>query len=199
TVIFDIGNVLVKFDWRPYIQSAFDEETARVVSDAIWKSGYWEEFDRGVLSDAEIVRLMEEAAPEYKREIHMALESAGEYLSKFDYAIPWVKSLKELGYQVVYLSNYGEFLLKMKPEVLDFLPYMDGGLFSCHAKVIKPDLAIYEMLCGKYNLKPEECLFIDDNKANVEAARSFGMHAIRFEGYEQSHDAVMNYLKEKNN
>ena len=196
TVIFDIGNVLVDFSWWPYICSIYDEGTARVITDAFWKTGYWEEFDRGVLSDEEIVRLMEEAAPGYENEIHTALAQAGGCLHKFDYAIPWIKQLKEMGYQVVFLSNYSEFLMELKPEVLDFLPYMDGGLFSCHAKLIKPDPEIYRALCEKCNLIPEEALFVDDNAANIEAARKFGLHAIRFEGYEKSYNEVMEYLTE---
>ena len=47
---------------------------------------------------------------------------------------------------------------------------------------------IYERLCQKYSLLPEECLFADDRMENVEAARKFGMQAICFEDavqYEQ--------------
>ena len=195
TVIFDIGNVLMGFDWWSYVCSIFSEETARIVTDAFWKTGYWEEFDRGVLSDEEIIHLMEEVAPDYKNEMHIALERVGECMFKHDYAIPWIKQLKEMGYQVVFLSNYSEFLMERKPEVLDFLPYMDNGLFSCHAKLIKPDPAIYQALCEKCDLIPEEALFVDDNEANIESAKKFGLHAIRFEGYEKSYDEVMDYLK----
>ena len=195
TVIFDIGNVLMGFDWWSYVCSIFSEETARIVTDAFWKTGYWEEFDRGVLSDEEIIHLMEEAAPNYKKEMHIALERVGECMFKHDYAIPWIKQLKEMGYQVVFLSNYSEFLMERKPEVLDFLPYMDNGLFSCHAKLIKPDPAIYQALCEKCDLIPEEALFVDDNEANIESAKKFGLHAIQFEGYEKSYDEVMDYLK----
>ena len=85
--------------------------------------------------------------------------------------------------------------MELNPEVLDFLPYMDGGLFSCHAKLIKPDPAIYQRLCEKCDLIPEEALFIDDNAANIEAAKRFGLHAIRFEGYEKSYGEIMDYLK----
>ena len=198
TVIFDIGNVLMEFSWWPYVRSLFDEDTARVITDAFWKTGYWEEFDRGVLSYEEIVKLMEEAAPEYVKEIHLTLERVGECMRKHDYAIPWIKQLKEMGYQVVFLSNYSEFLMKLKPEVLDFLPYMDGGVFSCHVKLIKPDPAIYQVLCDKCNLVPEESLFVDDNAANIESAKNFGLHAIRFEGYEKSYGEVMEYLAERN-
>lgn len=194
TVIFDIGNVLMGFHWWPYIRSVFSEETAQIVTATIWKDGRWEEFDRGVLSDEEVVKRMIDAAPDYEKEIHTALERVGECMSRHEYAIPWVKQLKEMGYQVVFLSNYSEFLMRLKPEVLDFIPYMDGGLFSCHAKTVKPNRDIYEKLCEKYHLMPEECLFVDDNQANIEGAKTFGIHAVWFQGYEKSYEEVMNYL-----
>ena len=47
TVIFDIGNVLVKFDYMPFIHRLLgDEETVTHVNDAIWYSGYWDDLDR---------------------------------------------------------------------------------------------------------------------------------------------------------
>lgn len=199
TVIFDIGNVLVNFDWKSYVYRTFDEQTANILADAIWNSGYWVEFDRGVLSDAEIVALMEQAAPGYENEIHMVLEHSGEFLEKYAYTNEWIEALKNAGYRVLYLSNYGESLMERRPDVLDFLSMMDGGLFSCHAKFIKPDPEIYAMLCQNYALNPEECLFLDDSEANVKAAKNFGLHAIRFDGYEKSYDRVMNYLEEHRN
>ena len=89
--------------------------------------------------------------------------------------------------------------MERRPDVLDFLSMMDGGLFSCHAKLIKPDPEIYAMLCQNYALNPKECLFVDDSEANVKAAKNFGLHAIRFDGYEKSFDSVMNYLEEHRN
>ena len=196
TVIFDIGNVLVKFDWRSYSEALLGKEIAPIVTEALWKDGYWEEFDRGVLPFEEIVGRMEQAAPDYKAEIRQALAHAGDSLRQYEYAIPWILELKAQGYQVLFLSNYSEFLMEQNPEALSFLPHLDGGLFSCHAKRIKPDPRIYAMLCENCGLNPEEALFIDDNAANIEAARQFGLHAIRFEGYETGYKDVMDYLTE---
>ena len=70
-----------------------------------------------------------------------------------------------------------------------------SGVFSCHVKLIKPDPAIYAKLCETCDIKPEESLFVDDNAANIESAKAFGLHAIRFEGYEKSYEVVMEYLE----
>lgn len=194
TVIFDIGNVLVKFAWKPYVKELFDEETADHITEALWYDGYWNEFDRGVLTDTQIREKMVAYAPKYEKEIHYALDHAGKCLHKFDYAIPWIQEIKEKGYQVLFLSNYSKFLMKANPGVLDFLPFMDGGVFSCDVKLIKPDSAIYAKICEMYNLNPNECMFIDDYAANIEAANAFGIHGFLFEGYEKSYPILMEYL-----
>ena len=76
--------------------------------------------------------------------------------------------------------------MQANPDVLDFLPHMDGGVFSCYVQLIKPDPEIYRTLMDKYDLKAEECVFIDDREENVVAARELGMQAIRFENYAQA-------------
>ena len=81
-------------------------------------------------------------------------------------------------------------------EVLDFLPVMDGGIFSCYVKMAKPDHAIYRCLCEKYHLHPAECLFTDDLPENIQAAKECGFHAILFEGYDKTYPAAMRMLRQ---
>ena len=57
---------------------------------------------------------------------------------------------------------------------------------ACDIKAVKPDPVIYQTICEKYDLVPEECVFLDDFVDNVQAAREFGMKAILFENYEQA-------------
>ena len=72
---------------------------------------------------------------------------------------------------------------------------MDGGVFSCYEKLIKPDPALFKVILERYGLKPEECVFIDDNLPNVEAARNLGINAIHFKKYSQAKDELENLLK----
>ncbi|MBK7132149.1 MAG: HAD-IA family hydrolase [Bacteroidales bacterium] len=59
-----------------------------------------------------------------------------------------------------------------------FFKYFDGGVISAEAKASKPDLKIYNILLEKYNLVPNECLFIDDLEVNVRAAEAAGMNGL---------------------
>ena len=196
TVIFDIGHVLVDYDWSRKIQERYDEEKAGKLIQAIFGTGYWNEMDRGVVGPEEVLEKALSVCPEYEEELADAVYNVGTYLHKMPYAIPWIKELKEAGYQVLYLSNYSEFIMKANMGALDFLPYVDGGVFSCFVNLTKPEPEIYYAICEVYHLDPAACLFIDDMLPNVEAARACGLNAIQFKGYEQSYPVVMEWLKE---
>ena len=68
---------------------------------------------------------------------------------------------------------------------MTFLDYVDGGILSYRENLIKPDPAIYQLLMERYDLNPEESIFIDDTPQNVEAARKLGIHGIEFHTREQ--------------
>ena len=184
-IVFDIGRVLIGFEWADYMASLFDPETAEKVTAAMWGTGYWKELDIARLTDDEILDLFYSAAPEYKREIREAFDRVGECVKRREWAIPLIDRLKEQGYRVLYLSNFSGHVMGSNPQALDFVSHMDGGIFSCDINTIKPDTGIYTKLIEKYSLIPEECIFIDDHRDNVAAARKCGMKAIRFENKEQ--------------
>ena len=184
-IVFDIGRVLVGFEWMDYARGMFDEERVQRVTDAMWRTGHWWELDRGTAPE-EVLELFFRADPGVRDEIQEAFDRVGECVRRLDYAIPWIESLKERGYRVYFLSNYSEYLMGTNPGALDFVPHMDGGVFSCYAKAIKPEPAIYQALFDQYDLDPRECIFIDDMEANVRTAKDLGMTVIRFENREQA-------------
>ncbi len=185
TIVFDIGKVLIGFDWDRYMGDLFDEETARHVTRGMFGGSVWKELDRAVISVEEILERFYEAEPEYRKEIDEAFGRVGECVARRDWVIPLVDSIKEQGYQVLFLSNMSEHVMNSNPEAFDFVSHMDGGVFSCHVKLIKPDPEIFRTLFEKYGLEAEECLFIDDQPDNIAASRKLGMKAIRYEDPDQ--------------
>jgi putative hydrolase of the HAD superfamily len=165
-VIFDIGNVLM--DWRPRLGGVFDEDTVAVVERAIFDSGLWTSMDYGIEDDREIIEKMVAQAPSYREQIWYVMEHLDLLAEQFDYTKEWIAELKGQGYGVYYLSNYGKYLREQQPQVTDFTPLMDGGIFSCDVHLVKPDRRIYELLCERYSLVPEDCVFVDDRQDNVD-------------------------------
>lgn len=194
-IIFDIGDVLTRFNFDGYLESIFDAKTVQVVSDVMWNNPDWSEFDKGYLSDEEVLKLFIAKEPDYEKEIRLTFSKLGLIPHKKDETIPLIEKLKGEGYKVYFLSNYFEYLMHVAPEALDFLPYMDGGIFSCDVHEIKPNRAIYEIICKKYSLNPAECLFIDDSERNIIGASEYGMNTIWYKG--QDFDELYEMIKEK--
>jgi lysophospholipase L1-like esterase len=78
-----------------------------------------------------------------------------------------------------------EHVKASNPEAFDFVPHMDGGIWSCDVHAIKPGAEIYKMLFDKYGLVPEECIFIDDHKENIDEGKKFGMKGLVFKDQSQ--------------
>ena len=196
-VIFDIGAVLIQFDFMRYLCGMYDEKTAQTVYDAMWGTEAWHELDRGDFSQERVLEMFTGNAPAYAEQIRQAFFRVGECPRRQPYAIPWVDELKAKGYQVYFLSNYFPYLIEKCPQVLDFIPHMDGGVFSYQEKITKPAAEIYQRLMQRYGLQPEECVFIDDSQINIDAANALGLHAFRFESYEKQYPEVMGFLAEQ--
>ena len=193
-VIFDIGKVLIGFDWDAYIKSLFDEETAEKVSCAMFKSRHWPELDRAVLTEEEILNLFYSTSPDVRAEIDEAFDRIGECVAKRNWPQGLIKSLKDRGYRVYFLSNMSEHVMSSNPGAFDFTDLMDGGIYSCHVHLIKPNTEIYKALLEKYSLKPSECIFIDDHEENVEVAVNLGMKGIIFNSHEQMKEDLQQTL-----
>lgn len=186
-IIFDIGNVLVAFQWEKYYESfGYSEEILDRLAKATVLDPDWGEFDKGVLSEEEVCQLFIDNDPEIEKQIRETQADIKEMLGRYDYAIPWIQELKEKGYHVYYLSNFSSKAYRECKHTLDFLPLMDGGILSYREKVIKPNPKIYQLLLNQYHLKAEECVFLDDTAVNIEAAIREGIQGIVFQNKEQA-------------
>ena len=198
TVIFDIGMVLAYFRWRElYAELGFSGEKFEKIADATVRNPWWNEFDKGLMPTEEVMERFSERAPEYKNEIAEIFDHLDEIVSLYDYAIPWIRELKQKGYRIYVLSNWSRPAYEANLEThLRFLKEVDGAVMSFREGIIKPDQKIYELICSRFDIKPQEAVFLDDNAANITAARAFGLNAIHFQNYEQAKAELNQYLEE---
>ena len=191
TIIFDIGRVLNGYGWEKYLRSVVPEQKAyEAVEKAVFLNPAWVEHDLGLLTEEEEIRDFVAAAPEYEKEIRAVYENLGECTWTLDYAIPWIKELKEKGCRVYALSNWPEHIYNQRGNKLDFLELMDGYCLSYQEHLNKPAPEAFQNLLDKYGIRAEETVFIDDTRVNVEAARRLGMQAILFTGYEEAREEL---------
>ena len=88
------------------------------------------------------------------------------------------------------LSNFAAKAYTDCQDALGFLDYVDGGILSYRDKMVKPEPGIYRLLLERYDLKPEECVFLDDTEKNLEAAEAFGIYTIHFKNKEQAEEEL---------
>ncbi len=185
-IVFDIGNVLADFSWEKSCRKLFADEDIykRICDVTVRNKKKWVEFDIGNLTYEEVIKSFVDDEPELEEEIKLAVKTIFENIIPYDYSEGWVTGLKERGYKVYLLSNYGEKPAEMTFANFPFIDKVDGEIISYTVKLAKPDPKIYMALCDKYKLKPEECVFIDDMEENIEAAKACGFHGIVFKDKE---------------
>ena len=90
-----------------------------------------------------------------------------------------IHSLKKY-YKIGFLSNAFKGAREWVEGHFHFLDAFDLTIFSYEVKLRKPDPKIYQLVCERLDVQPEEAIFIDDMAANVEGARLAGLHAIQY-------------------
>ncbi len=186
-IVFDIGNVLAGFVWEDFYRSfGYSEEIFGKLANATVKNPMWNEMDRGAMSDEELLLGFIRNDPSIERELLRVFENVRGMVRRYDYAIPWIRELKEKGLGIYIISNFARKAHKECADALDFLEEADGAILSYQVKLIKPDPEIYRLLCRNYGLEASECVFIDDTAKNVEVARAEGMAGIVFHTLEQA-------------
>lgn len=182
-VVFDIGGVLLDWNPRHLYRRLFDDERAMEAFLSDVCSPAWNllmdmgvPFRQGVsvLADrhphhAELIRAYDER---WQEMVAGAIEESVEIL----------RELIDAGRPVYALTNFSAEKFSLERQRWPFLGWFRGIVVSGEIGLVKPAPAIYRHLTTRFGLAPERCLFVDDQPANVAAARAAGMHAVRFVG-----------------
>ena len=188
-IIFDLGNVLIRFKPEEFVNKNIKKEYREKFFNAVFKGQEWADLDRGVLEYSDAVKIFSEKIPECSSEIKKLFDNyILDVLEPIEKNIEIMKSLKGK-YKLFVLSNFHYPAFDYIFKNWEFFKYFDGKVVSGHCKLLKPEKKIYELLCLTYSLKPNECVFIDDTKVNIESAEKFGIRGI--------HLTDINILEEK--
>jgi putative hydrolase of the HAD superfamily len=98
--------------------------------------------------------------------------------------LAWQLALKQHGLLTAIVSNMGDAVLREMEREFEWLSGFDVLVWSFQLKTAKPDPEIYRHVLELLGTKPDETLFIDDRKINVDAASAAGMKAICFSSVE---------------
>lgn len=180
-VVFDIGNVLIRFAPDDFLMRLFpgDEKKQSDMLAQVYKGDYWLSFDRGTMSYEEAADRLHERFG-YPREDYLhALRGWIELKTPIEEGWRAARRCKEEGKRLLLLSNYpqeGYERLRVKFADL-FDPMFEGGVISWQWHQMKPEEQVYRTLMKEYGIEDaSRALFLDDTLGNVEGAMKVGIH-----------------------
>jgi glucose-1-phosphatase len=178
-LIFDIGNVLVPFDWRPFrnrLQAGCSNLTPDVEKEF---RELIVRFDVGEMGGEMFSRL--------------AIRMIGFQGDEREFTSIWngifgsnprmersILALKDR-FPLFLLSNTSDLHLAYLMQNYTVLQHFADGVFSFRARCAKPDRKIFETAIQQFGLQPEHTIYVDDLAPNVRSALDIGLKAIRYD------------------
>ncbi len=199
-IIFDIGNVILKFN----INDVLKEFTNNVneqnfILENIINSPEWlgnALIDTGYISRESAIEIVKDRTNHTNDELISNFWHNYNNFAKVDERVlQLIKKLKDNNYRVYLLSNINPYTFEFVSKSRLF-NLVDGYVLSYKEHKVKPYKAIYNVLIEKYNLKPNECIFIDDNQKNIDTGNLMGFISKKVES--DNYDSIIKVIEECN-
>ena len=185
-IIFDFGNVFVKWDPHGVYRRFFP--TTEAVDSFLEEIHFaeWNTHQDAGRSFKDGVAELTKQFPQYAELIQAYHVYWEESITEILYdTIDVARKLKSAGWDIFLLSNFSAETFPLMQKHYDFAHLFNDMIISGEHKLIKPDPAIYELTLKRINREAYECLFIDDSLPNIETAQKLGFHTIQFHSPEQ--------------
>lgn len=181
-VLFDIGNVIVRFEPRALYSKLFPDPVAceRFLAE-VCTTAWHVEHDRGAAM-ADTIPALVARFPEHEAAIRAWRDRAGEMLPEV--IAPTVSAIERLASRNIPLfaitnmpAEWVEPITAMSPVFGRFREIV----VSAHHRVVKPDRELFDIACARAGMAAEDLLLIDDSLANIESARALGFDVHLFD------------------
>ena len=180
-VLWDVGNVIVRWDPRNLYAKIFKEPAAcdRFLSHVCTLA--WHGLtDRGVPAEENTADLIARF-PEHEAEIRAWWdrwdEMFGGVIEETEVAM---NALAAAGVPQFGLTNMAGPVWPTIEPMAPAVRHLKAVVVSGDEKLIKPEPRIYEIACERSGMRPDQLLFVDDSAANIQAAAEMGFHVLHF-------------------
>lgn len=199
-VIFDFGGVV--FRWRPAVllaqclpaHTGTPDALERMVSGFFQNyGGDWGEFDRGTLEPQELAARIARRLGLSVEEAVAVIDAVPAELQAMEPSVALMRRIKDAGHRLFYLSNMPLPYAAHLESSHSFFDWFDGGVFSSRVHLIKPDPAIFRHALEVFGSTPQEAVFLDDHRVNVETARGLGIRTVHFADAAQAETALKDF------
>lgn len=177
-VIFDWGGVVAPNPHGGWLNVLADMLTVTI--DEIlphWHAAGYEDFSKGTIDEttfwAQFEQSLGKPLPDEKERIWIE----GTASQPWPQVLTLIQNLREKGIVTAVLSNVVRPVSTMLQQA-GLYNQFDCVVLSDQVGLVKPDVAMYQLILDKLALKPEECLYIDDLAKNLTPAADLGMVTI---------------------
>tara|TARA_R110002110_G_scaffold14394_15_gene67105 strand:- start:236 stop:847 length:612 start_codon:yes stop_codon:yes gene_type:complete len=174
TIIFDFGNVFVNLNIDAAHKHALDTFQIDALSEEML--GFNSFYEQGLISTDEFLEFYAENFPKLSK---VELIDIWNFMLKDfpENRLDFLKTLQQSSkYKLILLSNTNALHINYIQEHISFYAEFkncfDAFYLSHEINLVKPNQDIFEFVLNDNKLKAEECLFIDDNQDNINAAHT---------------------------
>jgi glucose-1-phosphatase len=190
-IVFDLGKVLVDFDWSIAARKIAARSTAPpeqfheflATSPLLWQ------YECGRLTRVKFFEAIR-AATGFQGTV---VEFNGYFAEIFTEIAPMIAlhaELRQRGFKTYILSNTNDLAIEHVRRDFPFFKHFDGYIFSYVVGAMKPDAKIYEAVEKLTGKRGADLIYIDDRAENIEAAVKRGWRTILHETPEKTHAAM---------
>jgi putative hydrolase of the HAD superfamily len=186
-IVFDFAGVV--FRWQPLqlVQQhlprhAADLDAAHATMAAVFEGfgGDWAQFDRGLVEPDELVRRIVARSGFDAAGVAALVHAVPRALQPDADTVRLLSRLRAAGARLHFLSNMPRPYAQALTARDALFALFDGGVFSSHVGLVKPEPAMFAHAARAFGAEPGELVLIDDAPRNVEAARALGWQAVLF-------------------
>jgi putative hydrolase of the HAD superfamily len=182
-VVFDIGNVFVRWSPPEVIRRCFDlapDSAENREYTMLLRTPLWLRLNRGELTQAEAELAYQAEHGLTQEQAAALLFHAMDHQELVDGTEAIARRLQAAGYPLFALTdNVREIVAHLKSRY-EFWELFDGAVVSAEVGMLKPHAGIFRHLIDTFGLEPAETVFFDDVQANVDGARHVGLQARLF-------------------
>ena len=191
-VVFDLGKVLLDFDYRvaagrlaPLIDGDVTD-VQRLINQAPLLA----EYEAGRIDSREFYRRVQKALS-FRGSYDQFAAAFADIFSAVPDTIALHAEVRRRGVPTYLLSNTNDLAVGHIRQRYPFFNEFDGHVLSYECGSLKPEARIYEVLETVSGRRGPELIFLDDRAENVEAARDRGWRAVLHHDAAQSRAALV--------
>jgi 2-haloacid dehalogenase len=180
-VVFDVGRVLIQWELRALFEKLIDDaaELDWFLANVVTEQWHFQH-DAG----RPLAEMVPERQAEFPAHAHLIDAYATRFLETIPGPVPGTAELVERldarGVPLFAITNFGADFWEMFRPTAPVLDRFGDIVVSGRERIAKPDPAIFDLAAGRFGHQPQAMLFVDDNRANVEAAAALGWQVHHF-------------------